>query len=284
MTASTAPSLTTGSEVSAPRLIVPWWAVALPALAFIMLGLICRGPNTLGIDLNVSHWVQDRASWWAEPLAVVGNTIGEAPVAISLLVASVVLGVILKRRRELWFLLLVAIGRLLATGLKGFFDSPRPTREQIRLHEVFDGYGFPSGHTLTSTLVAGTLVFLLARQFPRRGVYVALGLYWPLAIACTAFARIWVGAHWFTDTVGGALFGVFVVLLAANLSLVLVNRWPGPTSRSEFDPIASGSTRLTHQQRSSLPPAQGHQHDPEPQDRERHQADDHVKVAIRATS
>ena len=225
------PGVTAESPVhvsARPRLTVSWWMVGIPAIAFVLLGLICRGGNTLGIDLTVSHWVQKRAVWWADPVADFGNTIGEAPVAIGLLIAATALGVAFKRWRELWFLLIVALGRLLAIFLKGFFDSPRPNGQQVHLQEVFDGYGFPSGHTLTSTLVAGTLAFLLARQFPRPGVYLALGLCWSLAVACTAFARIWVGAHWFTDTIGGALFGILIVLLAADLSLLLVHRWPGP--------------------------------------------------------
>lgn len=273
----------TGAEPDRPALTAPWWLVGLLAGLFVVLGIICRGPNTLGIDLDVSHWVQDRASWWADPLATLGNTIGEAPVAVSLLVISVVLGFILKRWRELWFLLVVAVGRLLATQLKGIFDSPRPNGEQVRLEHFFDGYGFPSGHTLTSTLVAGTLVFLLARQFPRPGVRIALSAYWPLAIACTAFARIWVGAHWFTDTIGGALVGIVIVLLAANLSLVLANRWPGNATTEVADSAAPHPSAVADQQRLPLPPTHRHQHDPEPQDGECQQADDLVEVAVRAT-
>lgn len=210
-----------------PRLTVPWWVIGIVGSAFILLGLICQGGSSLVIDLDVSHWVQNRSSGWAEAIAKVGNTIGEAPVAIGLLIVATALGVVLKRWRELWFLLVVAIGRLLGTSLKGFFDSPRPNGDQVHLQEIFNGYGFPSGHTLTSTLVAGTLAFLLAGQTRSGLVHGILGGVWVIAVGMTAFARIWVGAHWFTDTVGGALVGVFILLLAANLSLELVRRWPG---------------------------------------------------------
>jgi len=206
---------------------LPWWCVACPAVLFVILGAICHGPNTLDLDLDVSHWVQARNAFWADPLSTFGNTIGEAPVAVGVLTLSLIVIGLLKRWQDLWFVLVVAIGRLLSEFLKGWFESPRPTADQVRLHETFDNFGFPSGHTLTSTLVAGALVYLIVQQFRNPQIQAVLGLCWLLAIGCTAFARIWVGAHWLTDTLGGALFGIFIILLAANLSALLVKRWPG---------------------------------------------------------
>ena len=218
-----------------PRLTVPWWLVGALAVSFVALGLICRGGTTLGLDLDVSHWVQDRSPTWADAIAAVGNTIGEAPVAIGLLVIALTPGIVLKRWREVWFLLVVAVGRLVGTFLKGLFESSRPISDEVHLLGVFDGYGFPSGHTMTSTLAAGTLAFLIARQTPLRSIHLLLAACWAVAVALTAFARIWVGAHWFTDTIGGALYGIMVVMLAANLSVLLVQRWPGIESSRADD-------------------------------------------------
>lgn len=196
-------------------------------LLFLVLGVMCEGPNTLRLDLDVSRWIQARNASWADPLSALGNTIGETSVAVSVFILSLVVSGGLRRWQDIWFLLIVAIGRLFSVFLKGWFGSPRPNADQVRLHEAFDNLGFPSGHALTASLVTGTLVFLITQQFPNPLSQAVLGLCWLLAIGCTGFSRIWVGAHWLTDTLGGALLGVFIILMATNLSALLVKRWPG---------------------------------------------------------
>jgi undecaprenyl-diphosphatase len=204
--------------------------VAAPALLAVILGTASYGTNTLTIDHDVSQWVQARNASWADPLSTFGNAIGEAPVAIALLCASLLVGALLRWWQTIWFVLVVALARLCSVYLKGLFESPRPNVDQVRLTETFENLGFPSGHVLTSTLVAGTLVYIIGLRFSDHRAWIVLAGLWLVAIGCTAFARIWVGAHWLTDTVGGALFGIFIILLAANLSTLLVNWWPGRPS------------------------------------------------------
>jgi undecaprenyl-diphosphatase len=188
--------------------------------------------NTLDIDLSVSEWVQDRNSTWADPVAHFGDFIGEAKAALGILAAALIWALATRKQRELWYLLFAAIGRLLGTVFKELLESPRPAAEQVTLAEVFDGFGFPSGHSMTSAITVGSAAFLLARYIhSSRGQLLLLGG-WMLGIACTAFARIWFGAHWFSDTIGGAAYGIAVVLIAANLS-ALVTSWRSGSSRTE---------------------------------------------------
>jgi membrane-associated phospholipid phosphatase len=215
------PIRVTRYDPALPRLVAPWWVVAVLAGLFVVLAIVTRGPNTLRIDANVTSWIQRRSTWWGEPLASFGNVIGESPVAIAFLVVALAVGIYVRHWREVWFLLLAALGRLLGTFLKEMFDSPRPDASRATLHEAFDGFGFPSGHATTASVAAGALAYLLARQVTNRSIHIALGGLWIAAMASTAFARVWYGAHWFSDTLGGALYGMVVVLLAANLSLLI---------------------------------------------------------------
>ncbi len=208
-----------------------WWIPAFALLVFIVASLASRGANTLDIDLTVSAWVQDRASGWADPLAHFGNFLGESKAALGLLAAALIWAIATRKQRELWYLLFAAIGRLVGTVFKGLLESPRPSPDDVTLAEVFDGFGFPSGHTMTSAITLGTAAFLLARyiQSPRGRLILLAG--WLLGTACTAFARIWFGAHWFSDTIGGAAYGIAVVLIAANLS-AMATRWRSGSSRT----------------------------------------------------
>ena len=203
------------------ELTCPWWVAGVLTVCFVVLAILAEGPNTLQIDIEVSAWVQGFDSPFAEWLAEFGDIVGGSIFAIAMLIVGLAVMGWLKRRRELWFIAIAAVGRLAAMLLKGMLDSPRPTSEQVETSRLYDGYGFPSGHTTTAAIVVGTLAFLIARQVPSRGVRVLLGVVWALGIAVTAYARIWHGAHWFTDTVGGATVGIVVVIVAANISAVM---------------------------------------------------------------
>lgn len=79
-------------------------------------------------------------------------------------------------------------------------------------------YSFPSGHTTGVFAVAATLAVLLTGPlWPRLPTAVrwlcVLGAF--LAASATAVAMIGMGAHYFTDTVGGVTVGVGVVLATA---------------------------------------------------------------------
>ncbi len=88
------------------------------------------------------------------------------------------------------------------------------------------GYAFPSGHA------AGSLVgfSLLARLFARGRGRWARGALWAVAallILGVGFSRIYLGAHWLSDVVGGYLLGAFWLLVLAAANAGSRRRGPG---------------------------------------------------------
>lgn len=96
----------------------------------------------------------------------------------------------------------------LTVALKHAFALPRPPGATV------DGYGFPSGHALGSTVVYGGLAALLPVRDStrRRYVAVAAGL-----VTVVALTRVVVGVHYLVDVVAGV--GVGVAYLAVGLRL-----------------------------------------------------------------
>jgi undecaprenyl-diphosphatase len=217
-----------------PALTANWRVVAMLALGFVLLALAARGPSTHAIDLRVSDWVQQWVGPFGESLAVAGNALGYSATAVVLLAIAWVGLALLRRRQELWFLLFLVVGRLAATVLKELLDSPRPTADEVTVVGSFDTWGFPSGHVTTATVTLGATAWLMQRLLPAYDLRMPLLMAWAIGVAIAAWARIWYGAHWFTDTVGGALVGTVIVLVAANLSAIVTARraharQPAPT-------------------------------------------------------
>lgn len=162
---------------------------------------------TLKADIDLDAWWNGFVDLFAplRPAAFVLNFVGGGWFATFVIPLGGV-AVMLALRRPWGAVFVVAASAGSAAGvqlLKALFGRARP--EDILV--VSDYGSFPSGHVANAATVAVIAVVL----FPRVWVIVAGGV-WVFAMA---FSRTQVHAHWFSDTVGGALVGAGFALLAA---------------------------------------------------------------------
>jgi undecaprenyl-diphosphatase len=126
------------------------------------------------------------------------------------------------------FALAVLTSEVLIGTVKAAVDRPRPPGSLI----ATSGAAFPSGHAIASAVTAVGLVLVLVPPGPGR---------WRWEVRAVAFAavmalsRVYLRAHWLSDTVAGGLLGAALalgwpaVLLALRGNRSAVPPQPSPT-------------------------------------------------------
>jgi undecaprenyl-diphosphatase len=88
----------------------------------------------------------------------------------------------------------------LGTQLKNVIQRPRPCLRLQDVHELLgcgSAFSFPSNHAMNTAAAAAFFQIL----YPRSG-----WVSWPL-VAAIGFSRVYIGAHYLTDVVGGWVLG-----------------------------------------------------------------------------
>ena len=88
---------------------------------------------------------------------------------------------------------------------KGFFESFSDELLSKTRNDAFERYGFPSGHTSIQVALWLSMMFL----FRRKWAYI----FGSSIIVLTIISRIYLGAHFLGDTIGGLILGVIFSLL-----------------------------------------------------------------------
>lgn len=82
----------------------------------------------------------------------------------------------------------------------------------VRPPDASSGFGFPSVSVTMATIIFGFFAVLISRELPGRTRV------WPyllsgIVVSLIGFARLYLGAHWLSDVIGGMLFGIFWLLV-----------------------------------------------------------------------
>lgn len=97
--------------------------------------------------------------------------------------------------------------------LKMVFMRERPT---ILWLTKTSGYSFPSAHMMVSTCFYGLCIYLLMKSsLPYKRIYSMLLF---VLILIIGISRIYLGVHYFSDIMGGALCGITYLLIIINNS------------------------------------------------------------------
>ena len=189
-------------------------------LAVVVFGLIVYSLNVGTIHI-FDNYIYDAISKTINPaltvIAIMITNIG-GPVGITIVTIILILALPNKNHKK-YILINLASILLLNQGLKFIFSRERP--DINRLVEV-SNYSFPSGHAMTNTAFYGFLIYLIYKYVEdRKTKYVLIALISLLVIAI-GLSRIYLGVHYASDVVGGAMISiayliVFTILVRQKL-------------------------------------------------------------------
>ena len=194
-------------RVAVRRLLRAEVFYALGLLAFAALALFAYFNAYFGWDLRAARAVQSvEAPWFSEFMlqaSVMGN--GWTPHILTALTVFAFLG--FRRRSEAAGLALSAGGGGLITNtLKALIARPRPAAELVGFAYEGRGLSFPSGHVTFYVCYFGFLFFVAYALLPR-GSFVrrAALVLTALPVVVIGFSRVYLRAHWPSDTLGAYL-------------------------------------------------------------------------------
>lgn len=183
-----------------------------------------------GID-DAAHGFAVAAEWratviLAEVLDLLGSTWITAPVRVGV---AVWLG--LRRRFEalaVWVLAII-FSEPAIWILKAAYARARPPDSLVET----TGYSFPSGHAIATAVVVLSLVIVLVPPGPSRRNLEVLAAAFAFAMA---LSRVYLRAHWLSDTAAGVAFGAAVTLLVAAVVHEVADRLHDRAVRSDGAP------------------------------------------------
>ena len=187
-------------------------------LIFIAFSLFSSLTPYFKLDLLISEKIQSINSGFFSGVMWFVTSIGNQPLMVYIVSTTCLILYALRYRVESIVLVLTSAGSTLSGALiKALVDRPRPSANLVRVSVWLSDKSYPSGHVLIFTVFFGFLLYLLFKRVNRNLTVIVPMIIFILLIATIGISRIYLGAHWPSDVVGGYLLGVIWLILAIRL-------------------------------------------------------------------
>jgi undecaprenyl-diphosphatase len=189
--------------------------VLLIGSAWLFLGIIedvVTGDPLVRADQGLYHLMQGLRTPWGDRAMVFVTEMGDG-VMIALIAAATLAWLIWHKawRTAGYWLAAIGFGQFATYMIKLILQRHRPVAD---LYDGLSAYAFPSGHATMGTVTYGFLAVLIAGQIPRPHRWIAYAVA-TLLVCAIAFSRLYLGAHWLSDVIGGMSLGLAWVCLLA---------------------------------------------------------------------
>jgi len=192
-------------------------------LAFTALAYFAYTYAYFAWDRAIAHWLQSWRAPALDALMYAVSYIGYGVIPYAIVAATFLVFLALRLRSEAFGLLLSTAGSgLLNRTIKMLIARPRPAVPDVNVFREHSGQSFPSGHVTFYVCYFGFLFFVAYALLPERTPARRIALsFCVLMIALVGLSRVYLGAHWPSDTIGAYFLGG----LWLAFSLYMYRRW-----------------------------------------------------------
>jgi membrane protein DedA with SNARE-associated domain/membrane-associated phospholipid phosphatase len=178
--------------------------------------VVAGEPLTI-IDKNLALWFHQRQT---SELTTMMQIISSLASILWVTGLALAVGLVLCWKR-CWYrllalLLVLPCGMTLNVLLKIAFHRHRPSFADSYM--IFQGYSFPSGHTMAATLLYGLLAVFAVKALKKLRWRVVAALIGLVMILLVGLSRMYLGAHYLSDVLGAIAAGL--AWLALSLTVV----------------------------------------------------------------
>lgn len=200
--------------MSKQRNLILTYLLSLGILSFILLTAFIVYMPLSSLDKHLSVVVQGYQSSSLNPFMKFISFIGVMPYSVIMVLLTALLFFVFKLKREALFTLSTLFAGVASTLIKILVDRPRPSAPLVHVLEKTVQQSFPSGHVNFYVVFFGFLIVIMSNvktiPFILRVMVITLCASLILLIP---ISRIYQGAHWFTDVLGGALLGSLLLFV-----------------------------------------------------------------------
>ena len=184
-------------------------------IAFIIIVPVLANANfsALPIDNIIAQWAYDIRGSKDSFMFWFNRIITELGYTYFVIFIILLMGIIWKFKSKTWFFgITILMSWIFQKIIKAIINRPRPDDTMWWMTE--SSSSFPSGHSITVACVFILLIyFVLTSETVKLWIKYLISALSILAIFFVGFSRIILGVHYFTDVIGGIIFGAIFALL-----------------------------------------------------------------------
>lgn len=141
---------------------------------------------------------------------------------LMVIITALILIIVIKDKKIKISLVINLLGVTIINNLiKLIVARPRPDINRLVTET---GYSFPSGHSITSIVFYGYLVYLIYKYINNKKIKIPLMIFLILLIPTIGLSRIYLGVHYTSDVLCGFLLGIVYLILFISISKKYLER------------------------------------------------------------
>lgn len=189
-------------------------------LTFILLSLYVVAEPPQFLDIHISKEMQENQNGFLNNIMIGISWFGRTTVSVIIVLLLSLFLILKKQRNEALLIISTLFSGIIGLALKMLINRPRPTKDIVVLLEDTKYQSFPSGHVLFYTVFFGSLILIiLSTNIFTRKVRTISALACLSMIFFGAISRVYLGAHWFTDVLGGFILGIMFLFITGRYYL-----------------------------------------------------------------